>query len=90
MAEASAARSTLRFEDFRRFLAETLDIAEESLQPEASFLTDLAIDSLRMVELVLRLEARLGMTIPVEEAWNIQTVRDAYEYCASQLGNIAL
>ena len=80
MADASAMRGTMRFEDFRRFLAETLDVSEESLRPEASFLTDLAVDSLRMVELVLRLEARLGMTIPVEEAWNIQTVRDAYDY----------
>ena len=90
MAQASAMDGTLRFEDFRRFLSETLDVSEEMLQPEASFLTDLAIDSLRMVELVLHLEARLGMTIPVEEAWNIQTVRDAYEYCANQLGNVAL
>lgn len=81
--------NAMRFEDFRRFLAEALDVGEESLRPEASFLTDLAIDSLRMVELVLRLEARLGMTIPVEEAWNIQTVGDAYEYCASQLDDAA-
>ncbi|HHX44333.1 MAG TPA: acyl carrier protein [Chloroflexi bacterium] len=77
----------MHFEDFRRFLAETLNVAEESLHPEASFLTDLAIDSLRMVELVLRLEARLGMTIPVEEAWNIQTVGDAYAYYAERFGH---
>lgn len=77
------------FADFKRLLAETLDVSEESLRPEVSFLTDLAIDSLRMVELVLRLESHLGMTIPVEEAWNIQTVGDAYAYCASQLGDAA-
>lgn len=80
---------TMGFADFQRFLAETLDVSEESLTPEVSFLNDLAIDSLRMVELVLRLEARLGMTIPVDEAWNIQTVGDAYAYCVSQIGNAA-
>ena len=83
------AGGTMDFGDFQRFLAETLEVDAEHLTPEASFLNDLAIDSLRMVELVLRLEARLGMTIPVDEAWNIQTVGDAYAYCVSQMGNAA-
>jgi len=69
----------LSFEQFRKLLAEELKVDEERVVPEASFIEDLLVDSIRMVEMILRLEEE-GFTIPLEAAWQIETVGDAYRY----------
>lgn len=69
----------LTFEEFRRIVAEQLKVDEERVVREASFINDLYADSIRMVELMLRLED-LGITIPPEAVWQLQTVGDAYDY----------
>jgi acyl carrier protein len=73
------------FEDFRHFLSETLGVAEEALTPEAHFTYDLGIESLTLVELMLQLELRLGRKIPLDTAWAIETVGDAYRYYVDQV-----
>jgi acyl carrier protein len=69
----------LSFDDFCAWLSAELEVPVERLSPEASFIDDLSLDSIRMVELVLRLEER-GVRIRAEAAWDIQTVQDAYNY----------
>lgn len=70
-------QNPLPFEDFRRILAEELQIEESKIVPEATFLGDLLVDSIKLVELMLRLE-EMGVTIPLESAWDVETVGDAY------------
>ncbi len=70
----------LTFDEFRSFLAKTLALDEEDLKPDTSFLNDLAIESLKLVELMLQMELKLGVSVPAEVAWEIQTVGDAYNY----------
>lgn len=65
------------FEEFQHMVAEALQLDEKLVVPEASFMKDLYADSIRLVELLLHLEEE-GIKIPFEEAWNIQTVGDAY------------
>jgi acyl carrier protein len=65
------------FDEFRKMLAEVLLIEEERIIPEASFVTDLFVDSLRWVEMALSIE-QLGVEMPSEAFWEIQTVGDAY------------
>ena len=72
------------FEDFKRILAEELQIEESRIVPEATFLGDLLIDSIKLVELMLRLE-EMGLTIPLEAAWDVETVGDAYNLYAQQI-----
>jgi acyl carrier protein len=72
--------SKLTFEEFRKIIARELKVDEEGIVPEASFFSDLCVDSIRMVDMMLRLE-ELGVTIPLEVAWQIETVGDAYRYC---------
>jgi acyl carrier protein len=69
----------LTFDGFCALLSTELGVSPERLSPEAAFIDDLRIDSIRMIEMVLRLED-LGAKIPAEEAWNIRTVQDAYDY----------
>ena len=67
----------ITFEEFRRIIAEELDVDEEQVVPEASFVEDLMADSIQLVEMMLRLEER-GISIPMEKAWQVRTVGDAY------------
>jgi acyl carrier protein len=76
---SSTLSGELSFDQFKKILAEELLVSEAKLVPEASFITDLAVDSIRLVEMILRFE-ELGVRIPAELAWQIQTVGDAYKY----------
>ncbi len=67
----------ITFEEFRRIVAEELDVDESRVVPEASFLEDLMADSIRLVEMMLHLE-EMGIPIPIESAWQVRTVGDAY------------
>ena len=68
---------TLTFERFQGIIAQKLMVPEEKVTAEASFIEDLLVDSIRMVEMMLKLEEE-GMSIPLEAAWSIETVGDAY------------
>ena len=70
---------TLTFSQFQQLLAEVLDVEVEDLLPERSFLDDLGIDSLRLVEMILAFETELGVHVPTEAAWQMQTVGAAYD-----------
>ena len=65
------------FEEFKRIIARELQIDEDRISQEASFLEDLTADSIQLVGLMLRLE-EMGIEIPMEAAWEIETVGDAY------------
>jgi acyl carrier protein len=67
------------FAEFRSFLSEQLGIAETVLEPGTSFLNDLAIESLKLLELVFQIEQQLGRRVPTDAAWDLQTVGDAYD-----------
>ena len=69
--------SPMPFEEFRRIIARELQVDERLVVPEASFEDDLYADSIRLVELLLRLSQQ-GITIPMEEAWSVRTVGEAY------------
>lgn len=66
------------FDEFKGFIAEVLLVPEEKLTPETSFADDLYVDSLKLVEMALRIE-QLGVTIPTESYWEIHTVGEAFE-----------
>jgi len=61
------------------FLAQELAVDKTKIVPEASFTEDLLVDSIRMVKMIVRLEEE-GLDIPLEAAWQIETVGDAYQY----------
>jgi acyl carrier protein len=77
MLEAAHSRH-LSFDEFRRILASELKLDVERIVPEASFFTDLRVNPVRVVDTMLRLEDR-GIAIPLELAWLIETVEDAFQ-----------
>ena len=63
-----------------KIIAEHLDASEDQIKPETSFVNDLGADSLDQVELLMELEEAFDVTIPDEQAEQIQTVGDALKY----------
>ncbi|UCF73333.1 MAG: acyl carrier protein [Deltaproteobacteria bacterium] len=67
-------------EKVKKIICEQLEVGEEDVVPEASFVDDLGADSLDQVELIMAMEEEFGISISDEEAEKIITVRDAIEY----------
>jgi acyl carrier protein len=72
------------FEKMKKLIAEKLDVDEEKITMDASFRQDLGADSLDTYELVYAIEENMGIQIPDEKANEFETVKDAYDYIASQ------
>ncbi|NLE96599.1 MAG: acyl carrier protein, partial [Propionibacterium sp.] len=68
-------------EEIRTQLAEIVNdiagVAVEDVQLDKSFVDDLGVDSLSMVEVIYECEDKFGVEIPDEDAKNLKTVGDA-------------
>jgi len=78
-------RELQSFREFQALLADLLQLDEAQVTPDAYFVTDLGVDSLRMLHLLFLLED-LGIDVSLHSAWQIQTVEDAYSYYRSHRG----
>jgi acyl carrier protein len=61
-------------------LNEVADVDPADVTPEKSFVDDLDVDSLSMVEVALAVEEKFGATIPDEKLSELKTVGDAVSY----------
>ncbi len=68
---------SLSLDEFCQLIAKELQLDPARVTPEASFVEDLLVDSIRMVDLMLRLE-EMGITFSPEAIWDVRTVEDAH------------
>jgi acyl carrier protein len=61
-------------------LNEVADVAVEDVSDEKSFVDDLDVDSLSMVEVAMAAEEQFGVKIPDDELPKLKTVGDAVRY----------
>lgn len=64
----------------KSIIVDKLGVEESEVTPEASFTNDLGADSLDTVELIMEFEKEFNITIPDDQAENIQTVGQAVSY----------
>ncbi len=64
----------------QKIIAEQLNVGQEEVTMEASFVDDLGADSLDIVELVMKLEEEFKITISDEEASKLKTVGDSIQF----------
>ncbi|MFH1626142.1 MAG: acyl carrier protein [Pseudomonadota bacterium] len=67
-------------EKIKKIICEQLNVSEEDVVPDASFVDDLGADSLDQVELIMAMEEEFELSIPDEDAEKIGTVQDAIDY----------
>ena len=72
-------------EGLAEIVEEVAGVAVEDVTSEKSFVDDLDIDSLSMVEIAVQAEDRFGVKIPDDELANLKTVGDAVSYVAKNV-----
>ena len=63
-----------------KIIIDKLGVDEADVTREANFTNDLGADSLDTVELIMEFEKEFEISIPDEQAENIQTVGQAIDY----------
>lgn len=76
-------------ERLRKVIVEQLDVEKKEITPETSFVDDLNVDSLDLIELITAMEEEFStperkLEIADEDAEKIQTVQDAIDYLYDQ------
>jgi acyl carrier protein len=66
--------------DLAEIVNEVAGVDTADVQLEKSFVDDLDVDSLSMVEVVVAAEEKFGVTIPDDQVRNLVTVGDAVAY----------
>ncbi|MBO0874341.1 MAG: acyl carrier protein [Pseudonocardia sp.] len=66
--------------DFAEIVEEIAGVDAEEVTPEKSFVDDLDIDSLSMVEIAVAAQDKFGVEIPDEQLKDLKTVQDVVNY----------
>lgn len=64
----------------RSIVNEIAGVAEADIELEKSFVDDLDVDSLSMVEISMAAEEKFGVSIPDSELKNLKTVADVVNF----------
>src|SRR3954466_16126446 len=72
--------------DLAEIVNEVAGIPAEDVQLDKSFVDDLDVDSLSMVEVVVAAEEKFGVSIPADEGKNLKTVGDAVSFIENAQG----
>jgi acyl carrier protein len=70
-------------EGLASILEEVADVTASDVSDEKSFVDDLDVDSLSMVEVAMAAEEKFGVKIPDDELPKLKTVGDAVKYIES-------
>jgi acyl carrier protein len=70
-------------EGLASILEEVADVSPGDISDEKSFVDDLDVDSLSMVEVAMAAEEKFGVKIPDDELPKLKTVGDAVTYIES-------
>lgn len=69
----------MEFEKLKEIIVEVLNVDENEITMETTFIDDLGADSLDVFQIIMGLEEEFDIEIPNEEAEKIVTVGDAVE-----------
>ena len=69
----------MEFEKLKKIIAEVLNVDEEEITMETTFVDDLGADSMDVFQIIMGLEEEFDIEIPNEAAEQIVTVGDAVE-----------
>lgn len=70
----------MTFEKIKAIIADKLNVDENEINMESSFIEDLGADSLDIVELIMALEDEFDLEMADEDAEKIVIVKDVVDY----------
>ena len=77
----------MEFEKLKKIIAEVLNVDEEEISMDTTFVDDLGADSLDIFQIIMGIEQEFDIEIANEEAENIVTVSDAVEKIKNALNS---
>lgn len=69
----------MEFEKLQKIIAEVINLSEEEIRPDSTFVDDLGADSLDVFQIIMGIEEEFDIEIDNEEAEKITTVQDAVD-----------
>ena len=69
----------MEFEKLQKIIAEVLNLSEEEIRPDSTFVDDLGADSLDIFQIIMGIEEEYDIELDNESVEQIQTVGDAVE-----------
>jgi acyl carrier protein len=75
----------MEFEKLQKIISEVLNVDEDEITMETTFVDDLGADSLDVFQIIMGIEEEFDIEIANEEAENIVTVADAIEQIKNAL-----
>ena len=69
----------MEFEKLKEIIADVLNVDEDEITMDTTFVDDLGADSLDVFQIIMGIEEEFEIEIPSEEAEKIVTVGDAVE-----------
>ena len=69
----------MEFEKLKKIIVEVLNVEEDDIKMETTFIDDLGADSLDVFQIIMGLEEEFDIESPNEDAEKIVTVGDAVE-----------
>jgi acyl carrier protein len=70
------------------FLIEEFELDENQLVPDAQLKSDLGIDSLDFVDIIVIIERNFGFKVKGEEMINVKTLQEFYDYITERVNQI--
>ena len=75
----------MELEKLKKIIVEVLNVDEDEISEDTTFIDDLGADSLDMFQIIMGIEEEFDIEIPTEEAEKISTVGDAVEQIKNAL-----
>jgi acyl carrier protein len=75
----------MEFEKLQKIISEVLNVEEDEITMETTFVDDLGADSLDIFQIIMGIEEEFDIEIANEEAENIITVSDAVDQIKNAL-----
>ena len=69
----------MEFEKLKKIIVEVLNVDENEITMDTTFIDDLGADSLDVFQIIMGLEEEFDIEIPAETAEQVTTVEDAVE-----------
>ena len=77
----------MEFEKLKKIIAEVLNMDEDEITMESTFVDDMGADSLDVFQIIMGIEEEFDIEIASEDAEHIQTVADAVEEIKNALNS---
>lgn len=73
------------YEKVKSVLMDEFEVQEDAITMEANLFTDLELDSLDAIDLMVTLDKELGIEIKTEEMQDLRTIKDVCDFVLSSI-----